>query len=43
VAAGDLNGDGLLDLAVLGAGNRLLMLLQSATTPGSFGAPTFLN
>lgn len=43
VADGDLNGDGLLDLAVLGAGNRLLVLLQSATAPGSFGPPTFLN
>jgi hypothetical protein len=43
VAAGDLNGDGLLDLAVLGAGNRLLVLLQSAAAPGSFGPPTFLN
>jgi hypothetical protein len=43
VAAGDLNGDGLLDLAVLGAGNQVLVLLQLATAPGSFGPPTLLN
>lgn len=43
VAAGDLNGDGLLDLSVLGAGNRVLVLLQVAAAPGSFGPPTFLN
>jgi hypothetical protein len=43
VADGDLNGDGLLDLAVLGAGIRLLVLLQSAAAPGSFGPPTVLN
>lgn len=43
VAAGDVNGDGLNDLVVLGHDNRVLVLLQSATAHGSFLAPYFLN
>jgi hypothetical protein len=46
VAAGDLDGDGLADLAVLGSGNHLSQLLvmrQSAAVPGTFLAPQFLN
>jgi hypothetical protein len=43
VAAGDLNGDGLGDLVILGEDNRVFALLQLASARGSFGAPLFLN
>ena len=43
LAAGDVNGDGLNDLLVLGPDNRVLVLFQSATARGSFMAPYFLN
>jgi hypothetical protein len=43
LAAADINGDGLTDLAVLGSGNRVLVLLQSAASHGTFLAPLFLN
>ena len=43
VAAGDLNGDGLNDLAVLGAGNQVFVMLQSATAKGTFLSPRLLN
>ena len=43
VAAGDINGDGLNDLAVLGSENRAMVLLQSGATHGTFLAPQFLN
>lgn len=43
VAAGDLDGDGLADLAVLGSGNRLFVMRQSAAAPGTFLAPQFLD
>jgi hypothetical protein len=39
VAIGDLNGDGLNDIAVATSGNNTVMVFfQSATTPGTFGA-----
>jgi hypothetical protein len=43
VAAGDINGDGLNDLVVLGGNNRVIVLLQSATSAGTYLAPLFLN
>lgn len=39
VAIGDLNGDGKADL-VATAGLRVVVLLQNATTPGTFSPPT---
>ena len=39
IAAGDINGDGLNDLVVLGGDNEVVMLLQSATAHGTFLAP----
>ena len=39
VAAGDINGDGLNDLVVLGGDNRCLVLIQSPTLPGTFSGP----
>jgi hypothetical protein len=51
VLVADINGDGradILTLAMLASSasqreGRLLVRLQSATAPGSFGPPTFLN
>jgi len=43
IAAGDINGDGLNDLVVLGSENRAMVLLQSSTANGTFLAPQFLN
>jgi hypothetical protein len=43
VAAGDINGDGLNDLVALGGENQVVVLLQSATTHGTFQAPQLLN
>ena len=39
VAAGDIDGDGLNDLVVLGAENEVLILLQSKTKNGTFDSP----
>jgi hypothetical protein len=36
VAAGDIDGDGLNDLVILGGDNRSLVLIQSHTQPGTF-------
>lgn len=43
VAAGDINGDGLNDLVVLGGSNQVLVLLQSAAVRGTFLVPQSLN
>lgn len=39
VVAGDIDGDGLNDLVVLGDESRCLMLIQSHELPGTFKAP----
>ena len=43
IAAGDINGDGLTDLVVLGGDNEVFVLLQSTTVHGTFLAPNRLN
>lgn len=43
VAAGDLDGDGLNDLIVLGDHNQCLALIQSHAVPGTFSAPRPLH
>jgi hypothetical protein len=43
VAAGDINGDGLNDLVVLGGNNQVVVLLQSASVRGTFLVPQYLN
>lgn len=39
INAVDVNGDGLADLVLLGEGNRAFVMLQSATSRGTFGTP----
>jgi hypothetical protein len=43
LAAGDLDGDDRNDLVVLGGENQVLLLLQSASQPGTFLAPQLLD
>ena len=43
LVAGDINGDGLNDLVVLGGNNQVIVLQQSTTSPGTYLAPQFLN
>ncbi len=43
LAAGDIDGDGLNDLVVLGGENQVLLLLQSTSEPGTFLAPGLLD
>jgi hypothetical protein len=43
LAAGDIDGDGRNDLVVLGGENQVLLLLQSASQPGTFLAPQLLD
>jgi hypothetical protein len=42
VAAGDINGDGLNDLAVLGGENECMVLIQSHDVKGTFNSPKSL-
>ena len=44
LAVGDLNGDGLQDLAIAdnSSGNRIVLLIQDAAAPGRFLAPAVL-
>ena len=39
INAVDVDGDGLNDLVLLGAGNRAYVMFQSSTVRGTFGAP----
>jgi len=43
VAIGDVDGDGLNDLVVLGGANQVFVLRQSSTARGSFLAPQILS
>ncbi len=43
VAAGDLDADGLCDLVVLGSDNRVFVMGQSTSAPGTFTEPRFLD
>jgi hypothetical protein len=43
VAACDLDADGLNDLVVFGSDNRVFVMLQSASSPGTFTEPRFLD
>ena len=38
IAAGDINGDGHIDLVTM-ASDQCLVMLQSATAPGTFADP----
>jgi hypothetical protein len=39
VAIGDVDGDGRNDIVLFGGASDVVVMLQSRTTPGSFGAP----
>jgi hypothetical protein len=43
ITAGDINGDGLNDLVVLGGNNQVAILLQSNTVHGTFLTPQLLQ
>jgi hypothetical protein len=43
LAAGDLDGDGLTDLAALCSENKLVLVLQSAGVPGTFLTPKIVD
>jgi hypothetical protein len=43
LAIGDVDGDGLNDLVVLGGANQVFVLHQSPTARGSFQTPQILN
>jgi len=43
VAACDLDANGLNDLVMLGSDNRVFGMLQSASSPGTFTEPRFLD
>jgi hypothetical protein len=43
LAAGDIDGDGLMDLVALGSENRVVLVRQSKAIPGTFLAPQLLD
>jgi hypothetical protein len=43
LAAGDIDGDGLMDLVALGSENRVVLVRQSQAAPGTFLAPQLLD
>jgi hypothetical protein len=43
LAAGDLNGDSLMDLVALGSENRVVLVRQSTSAPGNFLASQLLD
>jgi len=43
LAAGDIDGDGLMDLVALGGENEVVLVRQSKATPGTFLAPQLLD
>ena len=43
LAAGDIDGDGLMDLVALGSENRVVLVRQSKAAPGTFSAPQLLD
>ncbi len=43
LAAGDIDGDGLMDLVALGSENEVVLVRQSKATPGTFLAPQLLD
>lgn len=43
LAAGDIDGDGLMDLVALGSENRVVLVRQSNSAPGTFLAPQIID